>query len=531
MDFFLTAVVFILIFSLLVLVHEFGHFWMAKRAGIKVEEFGMGLPPRIWGKKKGETLYSINWIPFGGFVRMYGELGGDQKMLKSKRSFVGQSARNRIKVVVAGVLMNFILAWVLLTAGFIVGMQPLLAPADVLPAISDGQVVLEPGLVVSEVDAGSEADLAGFRQGDVIYAFNNKVLDSFVLADLNSDPLGLYSVQRDGENFSFKIKTSEQAGLHFYEHTDFPSVHVFDVEKYSPSFKAGLLKGDVILAVNGQRVFDTDQFDAALRYQSDLSYEAYRNGKIIDIDVVGEETNGVVISKVIPGEMADEAHLISGDVILYVEDVRIEEPADLVNFVQANPGKTLQYLVERAGQRLFFNVTSDENGRVGVLLSQLLGSGDLGVSVYSASTLSSVTEIKDQKYPFYIAPVKAFTESIRMGVMTGKMFVGIVGSLFSGDGVPSSVAGPVGIAKMTYSFVQEGSVVPLMRFVALLSLSLAVINILPIPALDGGRLLFILVEVILGRRLNQRWEAYVHAFGYLLILALILLVTYNDIFG
>ncbi len=88
MDILITIIVFILIFSVLVLVHEFGHFIMAKRAGIKVEEFGFGLPPRIWGKKKGETLYSINWIPFGGFVRMFGEDSKDGSMLSKKRSFI-----------------------------------------------------------------------------------------------------------------------------------------------------------------------------------------------------------------------------------------------------------------------------------------------------------------------------------------------------------------------------------------------------------------------------------------------------------
>ena len=91
-----------------------------------------------------------------------------------------------------------------------------------------------------------------------------------------------------------------------------------------------------------------------------------------------------------------------------------------------------------------------------------------------------------------------------------------------------SVAGPVGIAQMTHTFVQEGFI-PLIRFVAILSLSLAVINILPFPALDGGRLLFLIIEMITGRRVNQKWEAYVHAFGYLLILLLLLVVTYSDI--
>ena len=84
----LTIIAFVVIFSFLILVHEFGHFFVAKRAGIRVEEFGFGLPPRIWGKKIGETLYSVNWFPFGGFVRMYGEDSTVSGALESKRSFI-----------------------------------------------------------------------------------------------------------------------------------------------------------------------------------------------------------------------------------------------------------------------------------------------------------------------------------------------------------------------------------------------------------------------------------------------------------
>lgn len=92
MEFIVTAIVFVLIFSVLVLIHEWGHFAAARRAGIKVEEFGFGLPPRIWGKKKGETLYSINAIPFGGFVKLLGEDSRDPKLLKNKRSFIAKKA-------------------------------------------------------------------------------------------------------------------------------------------------------------------------------------------------------------------------------------------------------------------------------------------------------------------------------------------------------------------------------------------------------------------------------------------------------
>src|SRR3989338_1850375 len=105
----LTILIFILILSFLVMLHEFGHFLMAKRAGIGVEEFGFGLPPRIWGKKIGETIYSLKWLPFGGFVRLIGEDPTDKKR-EAANSFFIKPLAARMKVVIAGVVFNFILA-------------------------------------------------------------------------------------------------------------------------------------------------------------------------------------------------------------------------------------------------------------------------------------------------------------------------------------------------------------------------------------------------------------------------------------
>src|SRR3972149_1100872 len=105
----LTVIIFLVILSVLVLIHEFGHFMMAKKAGIGVEEFGFGLPPRIWGKKVRGTIYSINWLPFGGFVRLVGEDPTDKKK-DARDSFQVKSLWQRTKVVLAGVTMNFLAA-------------------------------------------------------------------------------------------------------------------------------------------------------------------------------------------------------------------------------------------------------------------------------------------------------------------------------------------------------------------------------------------------------------------------------------
>ncbi len=117
-----TALVFIIVLGVLVLAHELGHFVMAKRAGMKVEEFGFGFPPRLFSIKRGETTYSLNWIPFGGFVKIFGE-DGTEEAKKSSRSFVSKKAGAKSKVIVAGVVMNVILAFVLLSVGNVLGLR------------------------------------------------------------------------------------------------------------------------------------------------------------------------------------------------------------------------------------------------------------------------------------------------------------------------------------------------------------------------------------------------------------------------
>ena len=131
MDLILSGIAFLIIFSVIVLIHEFGHFYAARKSGIKVEEFGIGLPPRIWGKKIKGVIYSVNWIPFGGFVKLFGEDYSDPKLLKSKDSFVAKPLRNRMAVVLAGVFMNLVLAIGLLFIGFTFGIQPLITSGTV----------------------------------------------------------------------------------------------------------------------------------------------------------------------------------------------------------------------------------------------------------------------------------------------------------------------------------------------------------------------------------------------------------------
>lgn len=174
---FVTILSFIIILSVLVLIHEFGHFLVAKKLGIKVEEFGVGFPPRAFGKKIGETVYSINWLPVGGFVKLYGEdaAGGGKVSTQRtgdsgqgddiKRAFYARPLWQRISVVIAGVVMNFLLAVVLIS--FLFASQGVPLPTD--------------KVIITEVAPSSPAAIAGIKKGDKVVSINGvKIKDSSI---------------------------------------------------------------------------------------------------------------------------------------------------------------------------------------------------------------------------------------------------------------------------------------------------------------------------------------------------------------
>ena len=534
-DFLVTAIIFLVIFSILVLIHEFGHFYTAIKSGIKVEEFGFGLPPRLWGVKKKGILWSINWIPFGGFVRMLGEDATDSKALKDKRSFAAQPARTRILVVTAGVIMNLLLAVVLLTFGFIFGIQPLILSADeVLEHLDKGNIKTANGILVETVEEDSPAFDAGMKVDDKILEIDGQeILSADQIASIISDTKQrtlLVTVERGNakENLNIVVDEGEEVGFKNYELIFLPRVIVKDIKEESASTGAGLLKGDVILKINDKSVYFVDEYEAALRGASVLNYEILRNDEVKRIKVDLSQQNLVVISSVFPGTPAQEAGVQKGDVIVAVNNVSVSLPEDVVEVSGEFPEQAIQYKVERNGEFEVLTVSPDEQGLIGVGLSVIKSYENEELSVYASDFPVSVLKIEDVSYPVWEAPIKAVEESYRLGVMTVGMAGNVFKSVFTQFTVPEGVAGPVGIAQLTHVFVQEGFL-SIIRFVALLSLSLAIINILPFPALDGGRLLFIVAELIVGRRVSAKFEAWIHAIGFIILMLIVLFVTYSDI--
>ena len=201
---FFAILAFVIILGLLIFVHELGHFVMAKRAGMRVDEFGFGFPPRLFGIRRGETIYSINWIPLGGFVKIYGEDGGEHS---DPRAFGNKGFWARFRVLIAGVTMNFILGWFLIFLGFWIVGTPVQVGEGV--DLGRGAKLTETQLSIIGVQADSPAAAAGFRAGDAILAVDGKRFERIEdLIAYNKEKAGtpvVYEFQRGSEVFTKEV--------------------------------------------------------------------------------------------------------------------------------------------------------------------------------------------------------------------------------------------------------------------------------------------------------------------------------------
>ena len=535
MDIILTIIAVVIIFSILVLIHEAGHFFAARRAGIKVLEFGIGFPPRLFEKKIGETTYTINAIPFGGFVKLYGEDATSEAVIKAKDSYAHKSPWVRTKVVVAGVLMNFILAIFLLTIGFTFGIEPLLVTeADLFAHLAQGNVKSAPGLFIGKVPDNLKS--FGLEMGDKIVAIDDKAITDesqagiFEKGGAKKDiDLTLVSVKGVYKKIHVPLTGKDKSfGIDLKPFTQFPRLAILEIKKLSKSSKAGFKKGDQILQMNGVEIYTPQDFDYALSRSQNIAFTILRDNQILEIPVTLPDKKSVVIAEIFSDSVAQKSGFIKGDIVVSISSTAISAPEQMQEILKKSGGKNLAYKLSRDGKELEITAKTGVNNMLGVALSQVNSFKNYEISTYRTSVLTSITEIKRVRYGPWTAFKQAVSESWRLTGITVNAFGRTLKTIVSRFSVPAEIGGPVQIAYYTHTFVQEGFFA-LLRFTALLSLSLAVINILPIPALDGGRLLFIAIEVIFKKRVNARFESFVHGIGFILLLGLIILVTYSDI--
>ncbi len=383
----ITILVFLLILSVLVLIHEAGHFFVAKKFGIKVEEFGFGFPPRMFSFKKGETIYSINWLPIGGFVKLYGEdeAGGGRVSSKKlevrssdkNRAFFAKTAWQRATVIVAGVIMNAILAAIIFyiflgISGF----------KTSLPLLSDYK----------------------------FFGVNQTILNQVVISE---------------------------------------------IAKNSPAEKEGLKSMTKVISVNDQKIEDTQNF---------INIVNSNKGQEIEIVWSDLQTQEIHKTKVTPRVVVPKNEGALG--------------VGLFSLSEA----VLNY--ETPIQKIFSGITHPIN-----LMS------------YNLNVMGNLVKVSLEKKT---------TEPLTQGV-----------------------SGPIGIASLTGSILEiqnlKEKLLQLLNLAGILSISLAFFNVLPIPALDGGRLFFILIEAVTGRKVNQKFESLAHSFGMIVLLGLMVLITFKDL--
>lgn len=505
MDILITIVAFLIIFSVLILIHECGHFFAAKKSGVKVEEFGFGLPPRMFGIKRGETIYSINWIPFGGFVRMLGEDSTTKKSKASKRSFENQSLRTQAFIVCAGVIMNLLLAFVLLTFGFVVGIEPLLSSEDdFLNAIRSGNVLVEPGIVVTET-------------GDRILDFDGIPIETVEQWDEMVDFVDAGGI--------VPLLDSELLDTVADDLTYLPRLVYLENQE---SVFAGLLQtGDALIQINGEEILDENDLYTSLSGVQEAVIGFYRAGVgEFEVTLPLPEYHPI-ITYVEPGAPSALAGIQAGDQIISVDGVEVNLGEEVTAITEAKTEGTLTYGISRGEENLTFTIKPRAaDNLIGIAMSDVLPSyGNL--SLYSTYVPHTLIETEKVSYG-WAAPKVAVQEMWRLSKTTAVMFVNVLQKFLTGAEVPAGVSGPVGIAQMTFVTVQDGFTATL-RFMALLSLSLGVINILPFPALDGGKFFFILLEGITGRKLNSKYEHLIHGAGFIFLMLFILYVTFNDV--
>jgi regulator of sigma E protease len=405
----------IVVFGVLVLVHELGHFLLAKRAGILCREFALGMGPKIFSVKRGETEYTLRLLPIGGLLRMAGE-DPELDILKPhmevglERDPAGKVTRilldgtgGRTGQVVAGTVVRYDLEHALTLTMDIAGEQRTFSVHPQAHLVKNGQEIQI---------APHNRQFKGKTVRERFWAIFAGPAANFLLAFL------LFTV----------------IGLMYGVPSDVPKLG--DVRAGGPAAHAGLMEGDQVLSIQGKPV------------------SSWR---------------------------------------------------EIVEIVSTSPGKTLSFEIQRGGVRKTIPVRVASETQEGRPVGKIMVANPVTYAPWEAVKYGAIST-----YEFTAMILKSLA----------MLFTGAVGV--------QDLSGPVGIFKMTGEFAQQGLAV-LIKWAAVLSINLGLFNLLPLPALDGGRLAFLLVEALRGRPVDPHKEGMVHFLGFAFLMLLILVVTWNDL--
>lgn len=508
---------------ILVVVHELGHFFTARALGVKVLEFGVGFPPRAFGVYTGKTRVLLD--PFTRFVNL--QSPADLRRGQLIKVYSTEDPHGN------------------LVARFIEVPQPKRRSKgqdagdseDQPPAIPDDLLKHEGKLRSVEADGGS------ILVSDMLYSVNWAPLGGFVRLAGESNPDVPRSLAGKGVGTRFVVLVAGPLmnailpivvfAILFMIPQDviIGRVTTAQIQSDSPAAEAGLQPGDVIVRAGGHKVEATTDLTRAINLNGggtmEWLIERDGNQEVIRVKPrferppgrwfagisVARDPGQVVVQQVLADSAAEAAGFKQGDIFLSAGNHVIEQPSDLTASIQASQGSPMEWRIIRDGQEQVISMTPrfDQSGSARWLT---------GISI----ALADRQEVSRSQPPWEAIP-QGFVSTWEALVLMKQSISGAI----SGGSTPE-LSGPIGIAQLTGEVTREGGLTGWLAIGVLLSINLAILNILPIPMLDGGRLAFVILEwVRRGKKVPPEKEGLVHLAGFALLISAILLISANDI--
>ncbi len=528
----------IFMLGVLVFVHELGHFLVAKRSGVKVMKFSIGFGPRVFGWTRGETEYVVSWIPLGGYVKMLGENPGEEIAPEDKgRTLTGKPFPVKAGIVFAGPGMNLLLPILLFMLMFFIGYPELTAE-------------------VGSIEEDSIAAEAGIEPGDRIVSINGEATQwweevSVALLNGVGKPVRLQVVGPSGERevtvvpkekeITTILGDQEKVGAIGITPVYAPSVAAVS-RLDSPAGKAGVRTGDKITLIGDATLKRRKELAAALRKAFvPLSLALERNGEQVRVTLppiagqeelaaltdeailerAGLEDPELFIRSVEEHSPASEAGLAIGDRLIAVNGEPLESWLAFTKIVLKSEGRPLSLVIRRDGLEKGIDVTPGLRFNRDPLAEEsrtyYVGIGSL--ARYAPGNIGSRV-VRN--------PVKALVLSVKDTWRMSRLVTGGLWKLLSGQIRLDNIGGPIQIGIVAAQAADEG-ITTFIRMMAFISINLGILNLLPIPILDGGHLLFFVIEGLKRDPISLRKKELAQQVGLTMLLLLIGVAFYNDI--
>ena len=533
-----TIILAILALGFLIFIHELGHFFAAKRCGIRVEKFSIGFGPRLFGFRRGETDYCISALPFGGFVKMAGESPEEQK--GEEGEFASAPVGHRIFVAIAGPAMNLILGVILFSFVYLIGldrgtmwlMEMLIGRSDRLAQI---------GLVADN----SPAKKGGIKPGDTIVSINDRRIKNW--QDFNTTILThpdeelKVVVSRDGQPKTLYVtpRSLDRSGIGQIRVSARQSAMVESITEDSGAAKAGIQAEDLIESINGRKIYHVPEFNSVIWDPSNPFGSAHRRlyrdineNQTGDISLgIQRDTESLTVrfpinwlanAVVEEGSEAEKAGIQNGDEIISINGESIknfELYPRLYDLTVTNPDRPVEIGLLRGGEPVNATLTF----AVGDAQNQLNLQG-LHWKLSLNGLALAVPSVPIPKYNV----ITAVGEGVQTNWLILEMVVKVLKRLVTREVKTKHLTGPVGIVDATRRVVEFG-LRSLLFFVGFISVNLAIVNLLPIPIADGGQILFFTLEKLRGRPLSIRKQMIIQQVSIVLLAGLFLYITFYDI--